>query len=125
MDKEYIVKVLGQITPEKLALLRHGLELDGRKLRPAKVTAEGKDKLRFVLSEGRNRQIRRMCSLVHLRVADLQRIRVGPVDLGNLPEGKWRPLSHKERAALIAASVGKAAEAKAAKTAPAPGPKAR
>jgi 23S rRNA pseudouridine2604 synthase len=125
VDKEYIVKVLGEITPEKLALLRHGLELDGRKLRPAKVTAEGKDKLRFVLSEGRNRQIRRMCSLVHLRVADLQRIRVGPVDLGNLPEGRWRPLSHKERAALIAASVGKAAEAKAAKTAPAPGPKAR
>ena len=125
VDKEYVVKVLGEITPEKLALLRHGLELDGRKLRPAKVNAEGKDTLRFVLSEGRNRQIRRMCSLVHLRVADLQRIRVGPVELGNLPEGKWRPLSHKERAALIAASVGKAAEAKSAKKAPAPGPKAR
>ncbi|MDP3458039.1 MAG: hypothetical protein Q8S09_02075, partial [Hyphomonas sp.] len=68
---------------------------------------------------------RRMCSLVHLRVADLQRIRVGPVELGNLQEGKWRPLSHKERAALIAASVGKAAEAKSARKAPAPGPKAR
>jgi hypothetical protein len=66
-----------------------------------------------------------MCSLVHLRVADLQRIRVGPVELGNLPEGRWRPLSHKERAALIAASVGKAAVAKSAKKAPAPGPKAR
>ena len=125
VDKEYIVKVLGEITPEKLALLRHGLELDGRKLRPAKVTAEGKDTLRFVLNEGRNRQIRRMCSLVHLRVADLQRIRVGPVELGNLPEGRWRPLSHKERAALIAASVGKAEAAKSAKKAPAPGPKAR
>ena len=64
VDKEYIVRVLGEITPEKLALLRHGLELDGRKLRPAKVTAEGKDRLRFILNEGRNRQIRRMCSLV-------------------------------------------------------------
>jgi 23S rRNA pseudouridine2604 synthase len=125
VDKEYIVKVLGEITPEKLALLRHGLELDGRKLRPAKVTAEGKDTLRFVLNEGRNRQIRRMCSLVHLRVADLQRVRVGPVELGNLPEGRWRPLSHKERAALIAASVGKAEAAKSVKKAPAPGPKAR
>ncbi|MCU0730118.1 MAG: rRNA pseudouridine synthase [Hyphomonas sp.] len=125
VDKEYIVRVLGEITPEKLALLRHGLELDGRKLRPAKVTAEGKDRLRFILNEGRNRQIRRMCSLVHLRVVDLQRIRVGPVELGNLPEGKWRPLSHKERAALIAASVGKAAEAKTAPKKPAPGPKAR
>ncbi len=125
VDKEYIVKVLGEITPEKLTLLRHGLELDGRKLRPAKVTAEGKDTLRFVLNEGRNRQIRRMCSLVHLRVKDLQRIRVGPVELGNLPEGRWRPLSHKERAALIAASAGKAEAAKSAKKTAAPGPKAR
>lgn len=125
VDKEYVVRVLGEITPEKLALLRHGLELDGRRLRPARVTAEGKGTLRFVLSEGRNRQIRRMCSLVHLRVADLQRVRVGPVALGNLPEGKWRPLSHKERAALIAASVGAAAGAKTARQAPAPGPKAR
>lgn len=125
VDKEYVVKVLGEITPEKLALLRHGLELDGRKLRPAKVSAEGRDTLRFVLSEGRNRQIRRMCSLVHLRVADLQRVRVGPVELGNLPEGRWRPLSHRERAALIAASVGKAAQARSAEKAPAPGPKAR
>ncbi len=125
VDKEYIVKVLGEITTEKLALLRHGLELDGRKLRPAKVTAEGKDTLRFVLTEGRNRQIRRMCSLVHLRVSDLQRIRVGPIELGGLPQGKWRPLSHKERAALIAASVGKVEAAKSAKKPPAPGPKAR
>ncbi|MGA1344241.1 MAG: pseudouridine synthase [Hyphomonas sp.] len=125
VDKEYIVKVLGEITPEKLALLRHGLELDGRRLRPAKVTAEGKDTLRFILTEGRNRQIRRMCSLVHLRVRDLQRIRVGPVGLGNLPEGHWRPLSHKERAALIAARAGKGAATPAAKKAPPPGPKAR
>lgn len=125
VDKEYVVKVLGEITPEKLSQLRHGLELDGRKLRPAKVTQEGKDTLRFVLTEGRNRQIRRMCSLVHLRVSDLQRIRVGPIELGGLPQGKWRPLSHKERAALIAASVGKIEAAKSAPKAPAPGPKAR
>lgn len=115
VDKEYVVKVLGEITPEKVALLRHGLELDGRQLRPAKVNKEGKDTLRFVLNEGRNRQIRRMCSLVHLRVKDLQRIRVGPVELAGLPEGKWRPLSHKERAALIAMS-----QSEAAKPGPAP-----
>lgn len=115
VDKEYVVKVGGEITEEKLKLLRHGLELDGRKLRPAKVNAEGKGTLRFVLNEGRNRQIRRMCSLVHLKVLDLQRIRVGPVELGNLPEGKWRALSHKERAALIAMS-------QSAKPTRAPGP---
>jgi len=125
VDKEYVVKVLGEITPEKLGLLRHGLELDGRKLRPAKVNAEGSDTLRFVLSEGRNRQIRRMCSLVHLRVKDLKRVRVGPVELGGLPEGKWRPLSHKERAALIAASIGNAEKKKLEPKRPAPGPNAR
>lgn len=125
VDKEYIVKVLGEITPDKLKLLGHGLELDGRKLRPAKVEALGKDTLRFVLNEGRNRQIRRMCSLVHLRVSDLQRIRVGPVGLGKLPEGKWRVLTHKERAALIAASVSKAKQ-EAQKPKPVvAGPKAR
>ncbi|MGE0046087.1 MAG: rRNA pseudouridine synthase, partial [Hyphomonadaceae bacterium] len=57
--------------------------------------------LRFVLIEGRNRQIRRMCEAVDLRVADLFRTRIGPVKLAALPEGKWRPLNEKERAALI------------------------
>ncbi len=119
VDKEYIVKVGGEITEEKLKLLRHGLELDGRKLRPAKVNAEGRGTLRFVLNEGRNRQIRRMCSLVRLKVLDLQRIRVGPVELGNLPEGRWRALSHKERAALIAMSKTQPAAKQKSRRAPA------
>ena len=55
-----------------------------------------------MLKEGRNRQIRRMCSLVRLAVTDLVRIRIGPVHLDGLPEGKWRPLSPEERAALVA-----------------------
>ena len=58
------------------------------------------------MSEGRNRQIRRMAELVELRVVDLMRVRVGPLKLGDLPEGKWRPLSAEERAALITASKG-------------------
>ena len=95
-----------QITPKKIALLRHGLELDGRKLRPAKVTQVGEQKLNMVLQEGRNRQIRRMAELVELRVVDLMRVRVGPLKLGDLPEGRWRPLTTEERAALIAASKG-------------------
>ena len=61
--------------------------------------------LRFVLKEGRNRQIRRMCELVALRVMDLQRVRIGPLMLGDLPEGKWRRLTPAEREALIAASA--------------------
>ena len=55
--------------------------------------------------EGRNRQIRRMCELVELKVVDLFRVRVGPIDLGDMPEGRWRPLSDDERALLIGASM--------------------
>src|SRR5690606_33872185 len=71
LDKEYLVRVNGQITDKKLAMLRHGLHLDGRKLKPAKVSLIGDQQLRFVLKEGRNRQIRRMAEAVGLHVADL------------------------------------------------------
>lgn len=104
LDKEYLVRVAGDLTEAKLALLRHGLELDGRQLKPAIVEMHQAQRLRFVLREGRNRQIRRMCDLVELRVVDLQRTRIGPLLLGNLPEGRWRPLSREERAALIGAA---------------------
>jgi 23S rRNA pseudouridine2604 synthase len=105
LDKEYLVTVAGSIGDRKLALLRHGLSLDGRTLKPAKVDVIGNQRLRFVLNEGRNRQIRRMCELVDLEVTDLFRVRIGPLLLGDLPEGKWRPLTPQERAALIAASA--------------------
>lgn len=100
-DKEYRVFVIGEITAERLALLRHGLELDGRKLKPAEVEVIADQRLRFVLHEGRNRQIRRMCDLVGLKVVDLFRVRIGSLSLGEMPEGRWRPLSAAERAALI------------------------
>jgi 23S rRNA pseudouridine2604 synthase len=101
LDKEYRVRLRGDVTPDKLRLLRHGLELDGRALKPARVELKGEGRLKFVLREGRNRQIRRMCELVDLRVYDLQRTRIGPLRLGDLPEGRWRPLSEQERAALL------------------------
>jgi 23S rRNA pseudouridine2604 synthase len=103
LEKEYLVRVAGEVTAQKLALLRHGLALDGRQLRPAEVEAMSPMTLRFVLREGRNRQIRRMCELVELDVIDLFRTRIGPLTLGDLPEGKWRPLRAAERGALIAA----------------------
>ena len=102
MTKEYLVKVTGQITEGRLSLLRHGLRLDGRPLKPARVSRVRDQTLRFVLSEGRNRQIRRMCDLVGLSVVDLYRVRIGTLSLGDLPEGSWRVLSAEERAALIA-----------------------
>jgi 23S rRNA pseudouridine2604 synthase len=101
LDKEYLVRVSGQITRRKLDLLRQGLELDGRKLRPAQVDSVANQQLRFILTEGRNRQIRRMCELVELGVIDLFRTRIGPLDLGDLPEGHWRALTAEERASLI------------------------
>jgi 23S rRNA pseudouridine2604 synthase len=103
LEKEYLVWVDGWITDEKLALLRHGLSLDERQLRPAKVEVVGRQQLKFILKEGRNRQIRRMCELVELKVVDLFRVRIGELNLGDLPEGRWRPLTAAERASLIAA----------------------
>jgi 23S rRNA pseudouridine2604 synthase len=105
IDKEYIVTVSGKVDRAKVQKLRHGLELDGRQLKPAKVTLQDVQVLRFVLNEGRNRQIRRMCELVDLEVTDLIRVRIGPLLLGDLPEGKWRHLSGAERDALIRASA--------------------
>lgn len=101
LDKEYLVTVRGAVTERRLSLLRHGLELDGRRLKPARVTVVQGQTLRFILTEGRNRQIRRMCDLVELRVEDLLRTRIGPLRLGDLPEGRWRTLTPQERTALI------------------------
>ena len=100
-DKEYLVAVRGEIDQRKLALLRHGLRLDGRDLKPARVELVQPQCLRLVLTEGRNRQIRRMCELVELEVSDLLRIRIGPLKLGDLPEGKWRAVTPEERETMI------------------------
>ena len=70
IEKEYHVRVEGQIDDRGLTLLNHGLSLDGVALKPAKVTRQGRDQLRFVLREGKKRQIRRMCELVGLKVTE-------------------------------------------------------
>jgi 23S rRNA pseudouridine2604 synthase len=104
LDKEYLVTVTGRITPEKIARLCHGLTMDGRQLKPAKVGVVQGQELRFILKEGRNRQIRRMCELVGLHVMDLVRIRIGTLNLGDLPEGMWRVLTAAERGAMTGAA---------------------
>ena len=83
--------------PALLARLRHGLSLDGQPLKPAKVDWQNPEQLRFVLTEGKKRQIRRMCELVGLKVVGLKRVRIGRVMLGNLPVGQWRYLAPHER----------------------------
>lgn len=83
--------------PERLSLLREGLSLDDQALRPAQVSWQNPEQLRFVLKEGKKRQIRRMCEQVGLKVVGLKRIRIGTVVLGNLPVGQWRFLAPTER----------------------------
>ena len=83
--------------PAMLARLRHGLSLDGQPLKPAKVEWQNPEQLRFVLVEGKKRQIRRMCEQVGLKVVGLKRVRIGNVMLGNLPVGQWRYLAPHER----------------------------
>jgi len=101
VEKEYLVRVEypagGQFPDSDLQRLRHGLWLDGRELRPAKVSWANEDQLRFVLREGRKRQIRRMCEAVGLVVTGLKRVRIGSVVLGKLPQGQWRYLREDER----------------------------
>lgn len=114
VEKEYLVRVhfapngpqgSGVVTQDvqavfpaaQLALLRHGLSLDGQALRPAQVDWQNPEQLRFVLTEGKKRQIRRMCEQVGLHVVGLKRIRIGQVVLGNLPVGQWRFLGANER----------------------------
>ena len=96
VEKEYLVRVEGVLPREKLALLNHGLSLDGQALKPAQVSWQNQDQLRFILREGKKRQIRRMCELVNLKVLGLKRVRIGHVKLGNLPEGQWRYLTDGE-----------------------------
>jgi 23S rRNA pseudouridine2604 synthase len=106
VDKEYLVRVswgertqdVQSVFPQdKLRLLQHGLSLDGQALKPAVVAWQNPEQLRFVLREGRKRQIRRMCEQVGLNVTGLKRIRIGQVTLGNLPIGQWRYLAAHER----------------------------
>ncbi len=100
VEKEYLVRVQytksGTLPAAELQRLNHGLELDGRALKPAKVMWQNDDQLRFILREGKKRQIRRMCELVGLEVLGLKRVRIGRVLLGELPVGKWRFLAPDE-----------------------------
>jgi 23S rRNA pseudouridine2604 synthase len=97
VEKEYLVRVEGTLSEEGLQRLQHGLMLDGHTLKPARVSWQNDHQLRFVLREGRKRQIRRMCELVGLFVTGLKRVRSGNVPLGGLPVGKWRYLGPAER----------------------------
>jgi 23S rRNA pseudouridine2604 synthase len=97
IEKEYLVRVEGALSYEDLDRLKHGLSLDGVALKPAQVSWQNEDQLRFVLREGRKRQIRRMCEMVGLKVIGLKRVRIGRISLGPLPPGQWRFLRPEEQ----------------------------
>ena len=106
MQKEYLVRVaFGAVSsnvqaafpPVQITRLRHGLSLDGQALKPARVDWQNPEQLRFVLTEGKKRQLRRMCEIVGLKVVGLKRVRIGRVNLGQLPLGQWRYLAPDER----------------------------
>jgi 23S rRNA pseudouridine2604 synthase len=97
VEKEYLVRVEGELSDADMKRLNFGLSLDGEKLKPAKVSWQNEDQLRFVLREGKKRQIRRMCEMVGLHVVGLKRVRIGSVNLGKLPLGQWRYLRNDER----------------------------
>ncbi|MCO4760064.1 MAG: rRNA pseudouridine synthase [Myxococcales bacterium] len=97
VDKEYVVGIVGRVDDRVLELLRHGLELDGEALLPAQIEHIAPTKLKFVLRQGKKRQIRRMCELVGLRVHSLLRVRIGNIRLSDLPRGQFRFLRPDER----------------------------
>lgn len=96
VEKEYLVRVSGDLKKNGLQLLNYGLKLDDKLLKKAKVSWINDNQLKFILTEGKKRQIRRMCGLVGLDVIGLKRVRIGSVMLGDLPLGKWRFLKKNE-----------------------------
>ena len=100
VEKRYLTWVKGEDLPRALKALEQPMELDGYTVRPARAELlrelPGGAKLAISIHEGRNRQVRRMCELVGLKVTRLCRVREGSLCLGDLPAGKWRALSAEE-----------------------------
>lgn len=90
LEKEYLVRVKGEISLDRISRLTFGLELDGKPLKRAKVRQINPEQLQIILREGKKRQIRRMCEAVGLTVVGLKRVRIGELRLGRLAEGEWR-----------------------------------
>ena len=96
IEKEYLVRINGDVTEQQIERLCFGIELDGKPLKHAKVRRLNEDQLQFILREGKKRQIRRMAEVVGLQVTGLKRVRVGELRLGKLAEGEWRFVKPEE-----------------------------
>lgn len=104
--KVYRVTIRPKITEEQVTAMCVGMEIDGKKTAPCEVHVmkreEGRTVLEIILTEGRNRQIRKMCEQLGIEVARLKRIAIGQVKLGMLKQGMWRELSQDEVRRLTA-----------------------
>ncbi len=100
-DKEYIVTVDKPVTPSFVKGMSEGVRVLGSMTLPCQVTRIGERTFRIILNEGRNRQIRRMCSAFGYQVRRLKRVRIMNIELGTLPSGKWRDLTAEERDQLF------------------------
>ena len=96
-EKEYIVSVDKPITPEFVEKMSKGVRILGTKTLPCKVEQLSKYEFKIILTQGLNRQIRRMCEALGYEVYRLQRVRIMNIHLGNLPVGQWRDLTKKEK----------------------------
>jgi 23S rRNA pseudouridine2604 synthase len=108
-EKEYLVAVERPVTATFLAMMANGVKIGGEKTRPCAVAQIGPTTFRMVLTQGLNRQIRRMCSALGYRVQSLKRVRIMHIHLGRLAPGGWRELSAAEVRPLLAAGAGRSA----------------
>ena len=100
-EKEYIVTVDRPMSRSFISAMKNGVDIDGQKTKPARLKKLRDDQFRLVLTEGRNRQIRKMCEALGYRVKILRRVRIMNIKLGTLGEGNYRPLTKKERRELL------------------------
>ena len=100
-EKEYIVAVDRPITPEFIKEMSEGVHILGTKTHPCKIEQLSRYEFNITLTQGLNRQIRRMCEALGYEVYHLQRHRIMNIELGNLPYGEWRYLSKKEKNQLF------------------------
>lgn len=101
IEKTYIVTTDTNVTNNQIEELRNGVDIGDYITRPAKVKREGKDKIKITISEGKNRQIRRMCEAVNINLLNLRRIQVGNINLGTLQSGKYRYLTEHEKKDMV------------------------
>jgi 23S rRNA pseudouridine2605 synthase len=96
VTKRYRCRTADELSDEQVERLRRGVELDDGPTRPARVRRAGERRIELEITEGRNRQVRRMVEAIGSRVLELHRSAVGPVELGSLPPGRWRALEPRE-----------------------------